>query len=117
MYREITKSFMSKCELFDLGSCHSWNWQYSLDRLAVDINQLHTVNKGISKTLSWAKEFDNSKESSYIKGKRYFYILLMREANVYKRPDHFPYISDWYKSVVRLNMSAVMACNHSSSTN
>ncbi len=134
LYRAIARSHRTNCEVFDLGSCLAQDipltamiselqldgfttefvWTrdtiYSWTKLKIDKNQLHTNSKGVIKSLSWAKAFESSREmvTRNIVLTSYFTSEVDAQRGRHKQADRFTYISDWYKSVGRLGMSAVV---------
>ncbi len=131
LYRAIARSHRTNCEVFDLGSCltqdipltvkinelhldaefvQTQDTINSWTKLKIDKNQLHTIGRGVMKTLSWAKAFESSQEMATrnVVLTSYFTSEVDAQRGTHKQPNRFSYISDWYKSVVRLDMSAVI---------
>ncbi len=136
LYRAVARTHRTDCEVIDLGSCltqdipltakikelhldrfttefvqtqdtiNSWN------KLKIYKNQLHTIGRGVMKSLSWAKAFESSQEMDMVNRNvvltSYFTSELDAQRGIRKKSNCFSYISDWYKSVVRLGMSAVI---------
>ncbi len=119
VYQLITRISKSECEVFDLSGCQLPNSKHETRSqsnkaenvtLPIYWDRLHTVKEGIEKTLSWAKEYKSAKENA---NKRVIFTTYFTnyddpQRGKRKRPDNFPYISEWYKSVAKLNISAVI---------
>ena len=119
------------CEVLDLGSCkvqdvdiredgltklNSMEYVeteeslYTWRVLKVQKESLYSVDSGIKTTLSWARAFTSSLASTKrnVIFTSYFTSEMDAQRNRHKNPDRFSYLSDWYNSVVRLSMEAVI---------
>ncbi len=132
IYKVIIRNSKGDYEFLDLGGCQQQivhfsptnlnqvpsvpkytsppNAVESWDKLVVDKKQLHTLRIGISKTLSWARAFESL---SFTTKKNVIFTSYFTSENdpqrgKPKRPNQFSYLKDWYNSVVRLNMRAIV---------
>lgn len=134
---DITKSLYralalnTDCAALDLGGCkvqdsnEEKDSQYSTTlhslthetkrswtTLGVLKDELHTKDKGIMKTLTWAKAYTSTHSSRQDKRKvvftSYFTTMVDAQRSKHKQPNRFAYMANWYKSIKRLSLIAVI---------
>ena len=133
---DITKSLIralalnTDCAVLDLGGCKVQDFtengrqhstivyssthetKRSWTTLGVLKVELHTKAKGIMRTLIWAKAYTSTHSSKQDKLKivftSYFTTMVDAQRGKYKQPNRFAYMANWYKSIKRLSLTAVI---------